>query len=406
MKRNPRAKRVALAFPVTLSWSAAVADGVAEYARQQGGWDFTTSPPALPQADELALTVYNLKDWPGDGVIAMLANAAEARAAGRLKVPVVSLGGNLRDCGLPQVKVDPYAVGQMAAEQLLATGLRRLAYYGLRDLWYSQEQGRGFADRAEKAGVPCEIFETAAITDPRASWRQRRFAVGQWLQGLALPVGILAAHDYRARVLIDECVRLGLDVPHDVAVLGVGNDPTACEFCQPSLSSVSPAARQMGFEAAAILDRLMGGQPAPKHDLLIPPDGVVPRRSTDTLAVDDPHVNAAVHYMQDHLGEAFGIERVMKQVTISRRRLHDLFAQRLNYTPYGYLCHLRVQRAKVLLAVPGPFKLRTVALACGFSSAARFRLVFQRFTDMTPHEYHRRHGGPARAKRRKPSGKA
>jgi hypothetical protein len=84
MKRNPRVKRVALAFPVTLSCSAAVADGVADYARQQGGWDFTTSPPALPQADELALTVYNLKDWPGDGVLAMLANAAEVRAAGRL----------------------------------------------------------------------------------------------------------------------------------------------------------------------------------------------------------------------------------------------------------------------------------------------------------------------------------
>ena len=353
MMRIARAKRVALAFPVSLSWAAAVADGVAEYARQQGGWDFTTSPPTLPQADEFALTVYSLKDWPGDGVIAVFGDAAECRVARRLKVPVVSLGGNLHDCGLPQVRVDTYAVGRMAAEYLLAIGLRRLAYYGLRGHWYSQERQRGFLDRARKAGASCEVFEAPAFTDPRTSWQRRRTAVGQWLKKLVLPVGVLAVHDYRARVLVDECVRLGLDVPHNVAVLGVGNDLTACEFCQPSLSSVSPAPRQVGYEAAALLDRLMAGQPAPQRDLLIPPDGVVSRRSTDTMAVDDPNVSAAVHYMQDHLGEVFGIERVMKQVAVSRRRLHDQFQRLLNYTPYGYLCHLRVQRAKLLLAAPG-----------------------------------------------------
>ena len=401
MMQIARAKRVALAFPVTLSWSAALADGVAEYARQRGGWDFTTSPPTLPQADELALTVSNLKDWPGDGVIAIFSDAAESRAARRLKVPVVSLGGTLRDCGLPQVRADSYAVGRMAAEHLLAVGLRRLAYFGVRGPWYSQERRRGFVDRARKAGASCEVFEASASTDPRASWQQRRSAVSKWLTSLVLPVGVLALQDYRARVLVDECVRLGLDVPHDVAVLGVGNDLTACEFCQPSLSSVSPAARRIGYEAAALLDRLMTGQRAPERDVLIPPDGVVPRRSTDTLAVDDPNVNAAVHFMQDHLGEVFGIERVMKQIAVSRRRLHEQFQRLLNYTPYGYLCHLRVERAKLLLAVPGPFKLRTIAVACGFSSPARFRLVFQRLTDTTPAEYHRKHRGPARSKRSK-----
>jgi LacI family transcriptional regulator len=308
------------------------------------------------------------------------------------------VGGNLRDCGLPEVKVDPYAIGQMAAGHLLETGLRRLAYYGLRGPWYSQEQRRGFIDLAQEAGVPCDVFEAPALADPHASWQHRRKAVSQWLQSLVFPVGVLAIHDYRARVLVDECVRLGLDVPHDVAVLGVGNDLTACEFCQPSLSSVSPAARQVGYQAAALLDGLMAGQPAAAQVLLIPPDGVVPRRSTDTLAVDDPNVNAAVHYMQDHLGEVFGIERVMKQVAVSRRRLHEQFLRLLNYTPYDYLCHLRVERAKLLLAVPGHAKLRTIAAACGFSSPARCRLVFQRLTGTTPAEYHRQHRSPASSK--------
>jgi LacI family transcriptional regulator len=366
-----------------------MADGIAQYAREQGGWNFTTSPPILPQADEMALTVHSLRDWPGDGVIAVFSDAAEVRAARRLKVPVVAMGGNPQECGVPRVRVDTYAVGRMAAEHFLAIGLRRLAYYGFRGPWYSQERRRGFVDRAKAAGVPCEVFESPILTDPRTSWQRRRAPVGEWLQGLTFPVGVLAVQDYRARVLLDECLRLGLAVPHDVAVMGVGNDLTACEFCQPTLSSVSPAARRTGYEAAALLDRLMAGQPAPRADLLIPPDGVVARRSTDTIAVDDPNVSTAVHYMQDHLGEVFGIERVMKQVNVSRRRLHELFQRSLNSTPYEYLCHLRVQRAKSLLAVPGQVKLRTIAVACGFSSPARLRLVFQRLTGMTPADYHR-----------------
>jgi LacI family transcriptional regulator len=206
---------------------------------------------------------------------------------------------------------------------------------------------------------------------------------------LALPVGIFAIHDYRARVLADECMRLGLQVPHDVAVVGVDNDRTVCEFSQLSLSSVSTSARQVGFEAAKLLDALMQGRPAPTRDTLIPPDGVVRRRSTDTVIVADVNVSLAVHYMRDHLDEAFGIEQVMKQVQVSRRRLHEQFQKLLHCTPYDYLCRLRVERAKSLLTTKDRVKMHRIAKECGFSSAARLRLVFQRLAGMSPMEFHR-----------------
>ena len=53
-----------------------------------------------------------------------------------------------------------------------------------------------------------------------------------------------------------------MHVPHDVAILGVDNDPTVCEFCRPTLSSVSRDAWRMGYEAAAMLDILMSGKNA------------------------------------------------------------------------------------------------------------------------------------------------
>ena len=335
MPRVPRMRRVALAFPVTVSWTAILADGIADYARQHGGWDLTTSPPTFSEAEELALTTYNLRGWPGNGIIAIISSAAESRIARCLGTPVVCIGGNLGQCGLPRVTVDQYAVGRLAAEHLLSLGLRHLAYYGLRGPWYSQERQRGFLDQARTAGTTCQVFESSPNTDPRATWERRRASLGRWLKSLRPPVGIFAVHDYRARVIADECIRLGLDVPHDVAVLGVGNDLTACEFCQPMLSSVSRSPWQVGYEAAKLLDRLMSGDTIVQHDIFIPPDGVVTRRSTDTITVDDPHVSAAVHFMRDHLNDAFGIEQVMKHVPISRRRLHEQFQRLLNRTPYG-----------------------------------------------------------------------
>jgi LacI family transcriptional regulator len=380
-------KLVALTYPVSVPWMAMVFRGATDYAREHGGWDFVTSPPTLSGSEELALTMYSLKGWPGDGVIAAISDPAEAEAAGRLKIPVVNIAGGLRECALPRVAVDHYAVGRMAAEHLLECGLRRLAYYGLRGLSYSDQREQGFKDRAQEAGTSCEVFDSLPCSDPYASWHQRTAPLDRWLKKLPKPIGILAVHDYRARVVLDECQRLGIRVPHEVAVVGVDNDPTVCEFCRPTLSSVSRSAWKVGYEAAALLDRLMNGQAPPKHDTSILPEGVVARQSTDTIAVDDPHVTAAVRFMKDHLGKVFGMEEVLKHVDISRRSLETQFQQLLRCSPYEYLCRLRVERAKQLLAGPGRLKLHRIASASGFSSSARMRGVFQRLTGVTPIEY-------------------
>ena len=141
-----------------------------------------------------------------------------------------------------------------------------------------------------------------------------------------------------------------------------------------------------------------------KLDVRIPPGGVIARRSTDTITVEDPHVRAAVHFMRDHLHEAFGLERVLEHLDVSRRLLHERFQRLLGRPPYEYLCNLRVERAKQLLSIPNRVKMRKIAAECGFSSAARMRLVFQRVAGVTPLEYYRLHGIVAASKSPKSAG--
>ena len=94
----------------------------------------------------------------------------------------------------------------------------------------------------------------------------------------------------------------------------------------------------------------------------------------------------------------FGLERVLEHLDVSRRLLHERFQRLLGRPPYEYLCGLRVERAKQLLSIPNRVKMQKIATECGFSSAARMRLVFQRIAGMTPLEYHRLHGIVAASK--------
>lgn len=389
MAVRPHTRHIAIAYPVAVPWMALFVRGVVAYADRRGGWTLTTSPPTITGSDEYALSVESLRGWPGDGAIAAIGSRAEARMAKSLGFPVVNLAATVEHVGLPRVMVDHYTMGRMAAEHLLERGLRRLAFCGSAGRWYSQLRCQGFAQRAQQVGAPCEVFQAPPRSRRRVTWQQQTAPLSAWLQTLQPPVGLLALHDYRARIVVDECRRLGLRIPHDVAVVGLDNDPTVCEFCQPTLTSVSRNAWRVGYETAALLDRLIGGQAPPPYDTLIPPDGVVARQSTDTIAVEDPYVADAVHFIHDHLAQPFGVAQVVEAGRVSRRELETRFQNVLHCTPYDYICRARVERAEHLLQSGGRNKLHSVASACGFTSVERMRLVFLRMTGKTPLDYRR-----------------
>jgi LacI family transcriptional regulator len=224
----------------------------------------------------------------------------------------------------------------------------------------------------------------------RNPWYKWMEPVEKWLKSLRTPVGLLVVHDYLGAVLIEASLRVGLRVPDDVAVVGIGNDTITCEFCDVPLSSVARANRQVGYESAALLDRLMSGARPPKHDVLVMPEGVVRRRSTELLLVADPHVRAAVEYIQEHASERFCVDTLSAQLGISHRLLDLRFKTHLGCPPREFLTRTRVERAQQLLATGEQVKLQQVANACGFRSVRHLRAAFKRVTGLTPAEFRRK----------------
>ena len=269
-------RRVALCIEPSGAYGRGLLRGIAEYNRQQAGWSTCFHPgPGNPPHPWLM-------NWEGDGILAEIHTQEAADLLSASGVPVVNLCLDAAGAAFPYVGTDQAMIGRLAAEHML---LRRLRQYGI----YGGARGihNGLDERREafrcavgQAGVACHEFRVSRLQEQRP-WEQEQQRLASWITSLPKPIGILAVNDEYGLQLLDACRRCGAEVPDEVAVIGVDNDEHLCELSIPPLSSIEANSKQVGYAAAALLDRMMDGESAPENSLRIPPRDVVVRRSTD-----------------------------------------------------------------------------------------------------------------------------
>jgi LacI family transcriptional regulator len=329
-----------------------------------------------------------MRGWKGDAIIAVSNDKSELRYVRTMGIPVVNLAGGLsKSFGVPRVMVNHFDAGRMAAEHLLSRGLRHLAFFGWKDLWYSDQRRLGFNERAAEACIECDAFLQGAGEEFNKTWPQRVARIARWLASLPKPAGVFAVHDYRAQFLMEACHEAGLRIPEDIAVMGMDNDETICEHCVPSLTSISRNSERVGWEAAALLDCMMRGESTPTADVLLEPDGVIERQSTNMLYSEEPIVQRALDYMRTHLRTQFNIEQIAEHVGISKRTLETRFRDSVRSSPHDFLSKLRVQHAQALMQMPQKRTVEETALECGFGTARALNKAFHRIVGQPPNRY-------------------
>src|SRR5699024_6082617 len=107
----------------------------------------------------------------------------------------------------------------------------------------------------------------------------------RWLKQLPKPVAVFCSDDMAAIQTIAACKDAGLNVPDDVAVLGVDNDEVLCQMVSPQVSSMSLPQEEIGYNAAALLEKIIDSskplQQITEHKKLFAPVEVATRASTD-----------------------------------------------------------------------------------------------------------------------------
>lgn len=234
-------------------------------------------------------------------------------------------------------------------------------------------------------GQPCHIVRV-----PEGPEWQQRDAMASALKALPKPIAIMGTDDRIGRRTINMALTLGLRVPDDVAVLGVRNDRWETEMAATPMSSIDVGRHQIGYRAAEMLDRMMAGE-APPPSQLIPPVGVITRKSTDITICEDPIVTRALSFIRDYCVHGVTVEDVLHHVLVSRRTLENRMKQAGGHTPNVAIRRAQIRQARKMLA-ESEATMAQVASACGVGRQDYFCAMFKKQTGMTPGQYRTRLG--------------
>jgi LacI family transcriptional regulator len=378
--RRLKLPRVLLLIETSRSYGRGLVEGIGRYVSMHGPWSIEFQERGL--ADPLTPW---LKRWRGDGIISRTVRRADVDRLLTMGTPTVELFAD-PDLGLPRVYPDNQAAGRLAAEHFRERGIRHVAFFALERVWWVQARYEAFCTAAGQHGVPCDVFLPARHRRIRPDAPQ----IARWVQALPKPCGLFCACDGFALPIFTACRTLGIAIPEQLAVLGVDNDSVLCAVTQPPLSSVNLGAERIGYEAAALLDRLMAGRRPEPHGLVIEPEGIVARQSTDILLLTDPDVAQAVRIIREHACRGLRVSQVTQAVGLSRRALEQRFRRALGRTPKQEITRLQLERAQQLLRET-TLRIEQIAKLCGFTSFKYFPRAFRRETGQTPRAYRQAH---------------
>lgn len=380
----PKPRRVALVIDLSypLRHHHGVFAGTQLYAREHPNWECVVQPFIGRLSRRRGVASY-------DGIIAR-ATPELAHNAARARIPLVNIWSNTSAEMMPSVLPDFAACGQMAAEHLLNRGFRQFAFHG-----FSRHQGSslvwdGFVEALRKANCVATKLNVPPNCDenPR-SWNKYAADLAQWLAAWRPPLAVLVIQDILGRYLANACAHARLRIPEDVSLISLGNEPLICQHPEPSLSSFDLNHERVGYEAAAMLDRLMDGMPAPQSPKLIEPAELAVRRSTDAYVMENPTVVAALRYISDHSHTDIRVESVADYVHTTVRSLERHFRATMGRTMSEEITRLRLERAKRLLKESDEL-IKNVAYQCGFRNVKHFHKMFHAAEGTTPNEFRHR----------------
>jgi LacI family transcriptional regulator len=374
-------KHVALLVETSRTFGRDILTGVNRYIAEHGHWSVFVELRALDSQVPRWLA-----SWRGDGIIARTATAVMADAIAATGLPGVELRASKLPHKLPFVGVDNRDLGRLVAEHFIDNGFTNFAVFDLDTERYFEERRDNFRAVLKSRGYACHEHHADRQGERPTNWERQQAEIAHWVASLPKPVGIMACTDQLAFWLLDACRRAGVAVPEEAAVVGVENDETLCTLASPQLSSVAFEGERIGYEAAALLERMMAGEPPPTASLLVAPRGLVVRQSSDIMAIDDLQVVAAVRYIREHACHGINVADVVKHAGLSRTLLERRMRRAIGRTPGEEIIRLRFNRVKRLL-VETKLSLAAIADRCGFEHPQYMAEAFKRLFGMTPGSY-------------------
>jgi LacI family transcriptional regulator len=365
------AKKIALLLDYNDNYAKTVVDGVAKFS-VQSRWRFVTHR-GVP-----SVTFDQLRAQPADGVIGYLTPEIVSWLK-RCKIPAVNVKTDFPELPACSVLTDNLEIGRRAADYLAGKGFRRFAYVSKPvTAICARLKFQGFQERlaALNYSEPSEVA-VDSVSDLFAYVKKQ-------------PLAVFSVEDFVGRMVIEACEDNGLRVPEDVAVLGVNNSPFVCCMLKPQMSSIELGAERIGYQAAVLLDQLMQGGTVPREPVLIAPENVVERHSTELVEIEDSLIPDALRFIKENIHQPLQVSDVARAVCCGRRTLEKRFRASLGRSMHAEIRSARIRRACELLRETDML-VDVLSASCGYVTRDRFNVAFKKETALTPSQYRKQY---------------
>ena len=382
-------KRVALTIENSRAFGRELIRGIVRYSRLHGPWVFYRQDLFYVARESEPAELEPLRKWGPQGL--MSRDSRNLEDLERWGIPLfVAVAMEPPSAKRNNIVTNDHAIGRMAAEHLLERGFRHFGYCGFDDIYWSSQRGNGFIARIEEAGFKTSLYKQPESRANRL-WFREEAILAEWLRGLPKPVGIMACNDDRGQHITEACANAKLDVPYEVAVIGVDNDDQVCDISNPPLSSVALDISEGGFQASKLLDRMMAGKKMKPQTVIVQPNRVVMRQSTNIIAVEDKLVSQALTYIHDNAKRLIQVEDVIKNLNVSRRNLHDKFMKTLGRSVYDEIKRVRIDLISRML-IETDLSISDIALSLGYDNTGHIARYFKQKMGISLVDYRKLHG--------------
>ncbi|MCH4213401.1 MAG: DNA-binding transcriptional regulator [Prevotella sp.] len=382
--------RLIMLTDFTEAFSHRLLYGILQYSkeRQKQRWVVCRMPPSFKEKHGIKGVLEWAKNWNADAIVGKFEPNDDLSLFTNAGIVTLAQDHKEKFDSVPNVTSDYLATGRIAADFFINRDFHSFAFTGYYSTIWSDERYQGFKSRIKSVNPNYE-FNSFFDYNADQPWQPDDGKLMHWLRSLPRHTAIFCCDDRQGSMVIEACNEADINVPSEIAVLGVDNDELRDELCEPTLSSVNLDIERGGYKLAKMIENIKVCHASHQKDIIIPNLSIVSRASTNTFATDDPYIQKAIDFIHSHLDHTISVENLLQHLPLSRRLLEIKFKQATGRTIHDYIISNRLNLfASTLLESSRPIK--EIALDLSFENYGNLIRLFRQKKGCTPTEYRTR----------------
>lgn len=210
-----------------------------------------------------------------DGIVQLRPSSEKSQNNIPADVPCVNACGCEYTVG-PAIRIDNRGAAKSMVNYLISLGHRRIGVIsGLKDNPHAIDRLEGYKEALADAGIP---FEKELIAEGDFTMWSGLNAAFQFCNMKNRPTAIFSMNDEMAIGAMQTLKSQGIRIPEDISVTGF-DDIAYAKYSDPSLTTISQPAEEMGKMAMDMLLKVIEGEPLSQRECVLPTEFII-RKST------------------------------------------------------------------------------------------------------------------------------